>query len=89
MLRCREVSRLASKSLDAPLNWRERLGLGFHMMMCGACSRYRRQIRALHEALRSGVEALEDSDILQSITLTQEDRERMVRALSAEASGET
>ena len=83
MLRCRDASRLVSKSLDASLTRRERLGLRMHTLMCGACFRYRRQIQFLHDVLRSGRDSLEESEILQSIALTPEDRERMARAISA------
>ncbi len=34
MLNCREVTQLASESLDRKLTWKEHIGLRFHLMMC-------------------------------------------------------
>jgi len=52
MLSCKEVSELASESLDRPLTAGERLRMGLHLALCGLCRRYRRQIRFLHRAAR-------------------------------------
>jgi hypothetical protein len=49
------VARLVSESLDRPLTFRERLAVRFHIMMCGACTRYRRQLAALTGILRARV----------------------------------
>ena len=86
MLRCKDAAHLASKSLDASLTTRERLGLRFHLLMCRACSRYTKQIRRLHEMLSKGIESLEEMDVLADFRLSDEDRERMIRAISADAS---
>ena len=50
MLSCKQVSELASESIDRRLSLGERLRMGLHLALCGFCRRYRRQIRFLHEA---------------------------------------
>lgn len=52
MLTCKEASHLASKSLDAPLSWRERAGLRLHLMFCRLCRRYVRDLRFLRLAFQ-------------------------------------
>jgi len=48
MLSCKDIARLVSDSLDRKLPPRQRLELRLHLMMCGACSTYRRQITELN-----------------------------------------
>jgi anti-sigma factor RsiW len=53
MLRCRDVAELMSDYLDGTLGWRRRLSIRLHLMMCGMCRRYMRQMRATIALLRS------------------------------------
>ena len=53
MLTCRHATRLISDRLDRSLTWFERLSLGVHLLGCGPCSRFRRAVRWLHNALAS------------------------------------
>ncbi|WP_458525393.1 zf-HC2 domain-containing protein [Onishia taeanensis] len=50
MMMCREVTKLMSKRLDAPLTLRERFTLRFHLGMCDACSECDKQFALLHRA---------------------------------------
>ncbi len=50
MLNCKEVTQLASESLDRKLTLKERIGLRFHLMMCKLCTRYVRQLKFMHQA---------------------------------------
>ena len=52
MLSCREATELMSQEQDRPLGLGERLGLRLHMLICSACSNYRRQMRVLRAACR-------------------------------------
>ena len=52
MLSCREVSALASETLDREMRFRERIGMLLHLMMCRVCRRYVKQIRFLSTASR-------------------------------------
>jgi predicted anti-sigma-YlaC factor YlaD len=53
MLRCRDVAELMSDYLDGTVGWRRRLSIRLHLMMCGMCRRYMRQMRATIALLRS------------------------------------
>jgi len=52
MLSCKQVSELVSQSLDRQLSLRERLGVRLHLMMCGMCRRYRKQLAFIAKASR-------------------------------------
>ncbi len=52
MLSCREAARLVSEGLDHKLPWTRRLSLRTHLMMCGACSLFRRQVEGLDRLAR-------------------------------------
>lgn len=48
MLNCKDVTRLISEGLDHRLSIWQRINLRIHVIMCGACSTYKRQIEGLH-----------------------------------------
>ncbi len=48
MLNCKEATRLMSEKLDHRLTLGRRIHLRLHVMMCGACLAYKRQVEALH-----------------------------------------
>lgn len=52
MVTCREASRLTSESLDRRLSVRERLVLHLHLLLCGACTRYHKQVYAMRRVIR-------------------------------------
>lgn len=52
MLTCKETARLVSERLDRKLTAWQRINLRMHLMMCGACSAYRRQIETLNRVIR-------------------------------------
>lgn len=47
---CRQVSELVSKSLDSHLSLRDRLAVGFHLMLCRHCSHFKKQSLFLRQA---------------------------------------
>ena len=49
MLNCKEVTQLASESLDRKLSLKEHIGLRFHLLMCKLCTRYIRQLKFMHQ----------------------------------------
>jgi len=51
MLNCKQASQMISQSLDNPLSWSERSKLKLHLFMCGACSRFKQQLRLLSNAV--------------------------------------
>ena len=46
---CREVSRLQSAATEQPLSLGGRIGLKFHLLVCGWCRRYGRNVRILRD----------------------------------------
>ncbi len=52
MLRCREITLLASDYVDGRLRWRKRLAIVFHLLMCGHCRRFVRQFRVMIHVIR-------------------------------------
>ncbi|NNF42738.1 MAG: zf-HC2 domain-containing protein [Phycisphaerales bacterium] len=48
---CRRATQLISESMDRPLTRRERVALRVHIVICGSCRRYRRQLARLRTAL--------------------------------------
>jgi predicted anti-sigma-YlaC factor YlaD len=47
MLMCKEVTELCSRELEQPLSLREKMGIGAHLMMCSACTNFRKQVKLL------------------------------------------
>lgn len=52
MLTCKETAQLVSEGLDRKLSLWQRMNLRLHLMMCGACSAYRRQVETLNRIVR-------------------------------------
>ena len=52
MMSCKEVSRLVSESLDRKLSIWQRMQVRMHLMMCGMCTRFRKQTLFLHAAAK-------------------------------------
>ena len=52
MLSCKQATELMSQEQDRRLSLAERLGLRLHVLICGACNNYRRQMSVLRDACR-------------------------------------
>jgi len=80
MLSCKDVSQLASKSLDTRLTWRERIGMRLHLLLCKLCRRYVRNLHLLHGMLAEARQA--DLEPLPfAVKMSDEGRQRIRRAL--------
>jgi hypothetical protein len=63
---CRDVTRLASESMDRPILFSTRVQLQLHYWICQACAQYRRQLLALRQTMRrpvSEAHAKEDAQL--------------------------
>jgi predicted anti-sigma-YlaC factor YlaD len=80
-LPCREMTRLASESLDRDLGRAERLALRSHLLYCAACRRYARQIVFLRAALRRFASRVETDQPLPGPGLPADVRDRIKRAM--------
>ncbi len=62
MLTCKEITELVSKEVDDSLSLKERLDMGMHIMMCGACRNYRSNVRFLRRACQEAATPTRGSD---------------------------
>jgi len=76
---CKKVTQMVSESLDRKLPLHQRMGIRIHLLMCKFCSRYRKQLLILREAMRLQERYVEDTK--PSPTLRPEARERIRRFL--------
>ncbi len=81
MLRCREISRLVSESMDWDLSLRRRLEVRMHLMMCRLCSGFARQVRLLRRAARENPERLGPDENSPEAKLPDRARQRIKTAL--------
>ncbi len=79
MLNCREITQLASESLDRKLTLKEHIGLRFHLMMCKLCMRYVRQLKFMHQAC-SGMDEIRGKE--SDDRLSEDARERIRKQLN-------
>ncbi len=80
MMTCKEVSQLASESLDRRLTLFEGLTLRLHLFQCDMCSRYVRQLKFLQRACAEA----DDEKLTDAAELADEARERIRIRLSQE-----
>ncbi|MGH8462120.1 MAG: zf-HC2 domain-containing protein [Stenotrophobium sp.] len=52
MLNCREVNQRATDYLELQMNWRERLAVRMHLLICWTCRRFLRQLDLTRNTLR-------------------------------------
>ena len=76
MLSCKEVSELASRSLDQSLPLGRRIAMRLHLFACEGCRRYLEQLRFLRRATRRLSEDM-DRGHPHEETLSPEAKERM------------
>lgn len=75
---CQEAIRLQSDALDRDLPPSQRLGLRIHLVLCGWCRRYGKQIAFLREASR--VKETPGAGVSQ-VVLSPEAKERIKQSL--------
>lgn len=78
MLTCKQTSQLVSQSLDRQLTWFELLQLKFHLLICGACQRFNRQLHLIRLVLNRKAKQIEEDS---TINLPLEAKARIEREL--------
>ena len=81
MLRCREISKLVSESMERDLPLRTRMQVWMHLAMCRICSGFARQIRLLRRAVRENPERLGPDESAPEAKLPEEARDRIKAVL--------
>ncbi|MGA7800479.1 MAG: hypothetical protein WCC36_06680 [Gammaproteobacteria bacterium] len=71
MRKCRDVASPLSEGWERSLPWSSRIGVRFHLLLCGSCRQYARQLRWLSRTYR------ELTAKARGATLTAEVRERI------------
>ncbi len=78
---CAEMSRLASRRLDAPPSLKTRLQMRLHYLICAWCHRYARQLRFLHAASPGLQDRIEAHSARQ---LAPDSKRRLIERLQQE-----
>jgi predicted anti-sigma-YlaC factor YlaD len=81
---CKDTNPILSESLDGPIPFSKWIRMKIHLAICGVCRYYKRQLEAL-SALASKL-GEEDSPATSDITLPQESKERIKKALEGASS---
>jgi hypothetical protein len=77
---CRDAARLQSDAMERPVAAARKPGLWFHLLICGWCRRYGRQIRFLCRAAEEHPERFVEAGAEE---LKPEARERIKRKIRA------
>lgn len=80
MLTCKQASQLISQSLDHPLSLSNRIKLRFHLVICDACNRFKRQLNQLRTMLKRLSQVTENDS---TITLAVEAKVRITESLAS------
>jgi hypothetical protein len=81
LLDCKHATQLASRALDKRLPFRQRLALRLHLLMCGACTKFVRQLQLMRQALAQLGRHVEHDP---SVTLSPQARERIAQAVAVQ-----
>lgn len=67
MLKCRDIEQMAGQLQDDELNWRQRLSMRIHLIMCYHCRRFVRQFAAIKMLAEHFVSEPASDDEVQSV----------------------
>ena len=82
MLSCKEAAWLISESMDRDLPFMQRLGIRAHLLMCKHCTRYRRQLLFIRDAIQHYLDEVENEESVPPVSLSPEALERINAYLS-------
>lgn len=80
MSSCRDFTVLMSRELDRPLTWWQRFLLRTHLLTCGKCGRFRRQLRFLSAAIEDYLTAEVEPNVLRQLDLLPAEARRRLEA---------
>ncbi|MEJ2660571.1 MAG: hypothetical protein P8Z73_07605 [Desulfobacteraceae bacterium] len=81
MINCEEHSRLASRDLDGPLSFWDRLSAGLHRWICPPCRQFKKQLDTIRTACKDGSADFDEDQGSQSATLPEDACRRMKAAI--------
>jgi hypothetical protein len=76
-LSCREATRLESESLDRQLSPREKWALRVHVLLCGACRRFRSNLRFMQEMVTRMPVPMREALVASKLHLSSSRRTRI------------
>lgn len=76
-LDCREATAIRSAYQDEELSRGDRWALAVHMLICGACRKYRDQLKRLRQVFQAAHRLLELEQSLPGLSLTDEAKARI------------
>jgi len=78
---CKEVTRMASESMERKLPLRQRLEVKLHLLVCSLCMRYVKQLQLMREVAHQHNAKIKDGVVSPHSALSAKIRERMKRSL--------
>lgn len=81
MLRCREITKLVSESMDRELPWRNRMAVWMHLAMCRLCAGFARHVKLLRTAVHEHPERLAEGPADEPVVLSSDARDRIKAAI--------
>jgi len=78
---CKEVTRLASDTMEHKISLRRRLEFKLHLMICSWCMRYVQQLQTVREVAQQHIAKMETGAAKPASELSGDARERMKPAL--------
>ncbi len=82
MLRCRDISKLVSESMEHKLPLRVRMQMWMHLAMCRWCQGFARNVQAMRNALRENPDRFLADDLEANTSLSPQARERIKALLN-------
>jgi len=80
---CAEISRLASRELEAPLTVKTRMQMWLHFLICAWCEHYYKHLKFLHRAAPSSIER---ATSMPAHGLSPEAKQRLLKRLRENSS---
>jgi predicted anti-sigma-YlaC factor YlaD len=84
---CKEAAKAAAEALEHDLPFYRRFALGFHLLICSACRRYRRQVIGLNRLVRRYVQESSQPVVELDAATRQRFVERLRQASATPAGG--
>ncbi|MBO9493112.1 zf-HC2 domain-containing protein [Thalassotalea sp. G20_0] len=67
MLKCRDIEQMAGQLQDDELNWRQRLSMRMHLIMCHHCRRFLKQFAVIKKLAEHSVSEPASDDEVKSV----------------------
>ncbi len=78
---CDVITQKISESMDHPISLRDRFRIRVHILFCVFCNRYRRQLLAIRDMLKTKRDEIETTDIAGGPVLSADAKERIRQSL--------